>query len=268
MKVIRETCVAGNVIDVTIKVTSGLHSSIRKPKMNITSEKVQRNNDRQAAKKLARIINANFDKNSWHDTLTYKNAPSTEEAKAELKRFIDRAAYAMKKAHKEFKWVVTTEYVGKRIHHHFITNAPLDIIRSKWGNGKVLPRPFDDQKNYYKLAEYIIKETAGSFRESDSPFGLRYSHSRNLVIPEVKVEVVSEANLSNDPKPLKGYYIDQDTVRRYEHPITGLEHIEYMMIAIDEEPRIKKYYRGKRKTREENYKRYINEINEQQSLFS
>lgn len=266
MKVIREICLAGNVIDVTIKVPSGRHNGKRNPKVNLTLEKVQKNNDRLATKKLSRIINANFDKNSWHDTLTYKEAPSVEEAKKELKKFINRVTYTMQKRGLEHKWVVATEYQGKRIHHHFITNAPLDIVRDKWTSGHMLPRPFDDQKNYYKLAEYIIKETAKTFRLSSSPFGSRYSHSRNLVMPEIRVEEVDESKLWDDPKPMKGYYIDTDTVRRYEHPITGLEHLEYMMISLCEETKIKKYYRGKKKKHDERYLRFI-ETEEQESLF-
>ena len=95
---------------------------------------------------------------------------------------------------------------------------------------------------------------------------LRYSHSRGLIIPRPNIEEVGEEQLFKDPKPRKGYYIDWDTVRRFEHPITGLEHLEYMMIAIDEEPRIKKYYKGKPKNREEN-RGYINYEEEQQSLW-
>lgn len=266
MKVIRETCVAGSVIDVTVRVPSGNHKNPRAQKKNITKEKVQKNNDRIAAKKLTRILNANFDRNCWHHTLTYGTEPTAEQAMRELRNFISRARRLCRKQGTEFKWIVATEYLNERIHHHFITNAPLELIKKCWKEGHVLPRPLDDGPNYAKLAEYIIKETTKSFRKEDCPFNSRYSHSRNLVIPVPQIEEVSEKQLFGDPAARKGYYIDKDSVRRFEHPITGLEHLEYIMISLDEEPRIKKYYKGRRKTREENYAKYINYTEEQQSL--
>jgi len=258
MKVVREICVAGKVIDVTVKVPSGRHERNRAAKRKITSEKVQKNNDRMAGKKLTRLINANFSASDMHDTLTYQTEPSPEEAKDILQRFISRMRYAMKKLNKEFKWVIVTEYGGQRLHHHMITNAPLSLVREKWGCGHVLPRPLDDDPDYHKLGEYLIKHSTSLFREEDSPWGTRCSHSRNLIIPVPRIEEVDESNLWDDPSPWKGYYIDQDTVRRYEHPITGLQHLEYSMISMDDEPRIKKYYKGKLKRHEESYKRFIN----------
>lgn len=266
MKVVRETCVAGKVIDVTIRVPSGNHKNPRAKKRTVTSEKVQKNNDKLTAKKLNRIINANFDKTCWHDTLTYANEPEPEEAMKKFNNFLARVRRAMKKMNMEFKWIVATEYTNERIHHHLITNAPLDLIRKKWQEGIVLPRPLDDDPDYHRLGEYIIKETSKSFRDEDSPFKTRYSHSRNLYIPKPQIEIVDERQLFSDPMPRKGYYIDQDSVRRYEHPITGLEHLEYVMISLDDKPRIKKYYKGKTKTKEENYWKYVNYKEEQQSL--
>lgn len=267
MRVIRETCVAGRVIDVTVRVPSGNHRKPRSQKKNITKEAVQKNNDRMTVKKLTRILNANFDKKCWHDTLTYACEPTAEEAARKLRNFIARVRRACKKMGIEFKWVCATEYLNARIHHHFITNAPLDLIKKCWNEGHVLPRPLDDGPNYSKLAEYLIKETSKSFRMDDCPFGSRYSHSRNLYIPVPQVEEVSEKQLFDDPVARKGYYIDRDSVRRFEHPITGLDHLEYTMISLEEEPRIKKYYKGKKKTREESYANYINYEEEQQSLW-
>ena len=265
MKVVREICAAGPVIDVTIKSGTASHGR-RGPKRKVTSEAVQKNNDRLAEKKLARILNANFGKGCWHTTLTYAETVSPEEAQKELKRFIARSRRACRKKDIEFRWLVVTEYKNQRIHHHFITNAPQELVEDQWKRGHVLARPFDKRKNHAKLAAYLIKETSKTFREEDSPYKLRYSHSRNLFIPEVRIERVSEKQLFEEPKPFKGYYIDQDSVRRYEHPITGLPHLEYQMISLTEEPRIKKYYKGKIKTREEDLRKYINYIEEQLSL--
>ena len=263
MRVIRETCVAGKVIDISVRVSSGRHKGKRESRQFVSPESVQKNNDRLAAKTLARIINANQGPDWSHTTLTYREEPDPEEAKKELSKFMARMRYAMKKEGKEFKWIVATEYKGHRLHHHILTNAPKEMMEKKWKAGWVLSNQFDNNPDKSKLAEYIIKESKNAFRDEESPFGTRYSHSRNLIIPEVKIEEVSERLLWDDPKAWKGYFIDKDSVRRYEHPITGLEHLEYRMIADTEEPRIKKYYKGRKKLREEDFSRYINYSEEQ-----
>jgi hypothetical protein len=89
-----------------------------------------------------------------------------------------------------------------------------------------------------------------------------------LVIPYPQVEEVEDRQLWDEPVAWKGYYIDQDTVRRYEHPITGLPHLEYQMISLSDKPRIKKYYKGRIKFREENYNRYVNYTETQLDLFN
>lgn len=266
MRVIREVCVAGKVIDVTIKVPAGNHGQ-RKEKKKITKEAVQRNNDRNAKKKLSRLINANFDEKSFHDTLTYSAAPDQEEAQRVLKNFLRRVKSEMKKAGEEFKWIIVTEYENTRIHHHLVTNASEEVIRKHWKQGHVFTSRFYEGPDYSQLAEYLIKETEKTFREEDSVVKERYSRSRNLIVPEVRQEEVSSKQLFEDPVAWTGYQIDEDSVRRYEHPITGLEYLEYKMIAITEKPRLKKYYKGRRKKREESYWKYINSIEEQLSIF-
>ncbi|MEG2522242.1 MAG: hypothetical protein RSA49_05145 [Anaerovoracaceae bacterium] len=278
MKVKREICVAGSIIDFTVKVPSGNHVRKRSPKVNITKEKVQENNDRITTKTLARLINLNFGIGCYHEILTYRSKgcslndadPVTpEEALKEFKNFIARLRREMKKLGLELKWIMATEYENARIHHHFITNAPKELVNKKWNAGIVIDIEFyKDYPDREPLASYIVKETSKSFRDSDSPFKSRYSHSRNLITPEVRVEFVEPKVLFEEPVAWKGYYIPPESVRRYEHPITGLEHLEYKMISLDIEPRLKKYYKGKKKKSKENYSLYINYAEEQQSLFN
>lgn len=268
MRVRRYICVAGKVIDFTINVPTGNHGGKRKAKNSITKETVQKVNDRNAIKNLERLINANFDENSFHDTLTYSQSIEPEEAKRILKNFLTRVRREMKKQSLDFKWVVATEYKNQRIHHHMITNAPAELIRKKWKeHGHAFTSQFwEDGQDYSQLADYIIKHTSDLFREENSPFGARYQRSRNLIIPEVRVEEVSERVLFDDePKPWKGYQIIKDSIRRYTHPITGLDYVEYKMIAEDE-PR-KRYAKGKKKRTQESYWKYINTIEEQMRMF-
>lgn len=265
MKVVRETCIAGKVIDVSVRVSSGNHRDPRAKRMCVTRETVQKNNDRMAAKRLTRILNAYCDSSWFHDTLTYALEVTPEEGMKIFNRFLARLRRRMKKAGMELMWVAAAEYT-KRLHHHFITNAPVDMVRAAWTEGFVLPRPMDEGPDYHRLAEYIIKETTTTFREKDCPFKTRYSHSRNMIQPVPQREYVSVKQLFDDPEPRKDYYLVKDSVRRFEHPITGLEHLEYIMIAETEVPRIKKYYKGK-PAREIDYSKYINYEEEQLGLF-
>lgn len=232
MKVIRETTVAGKTICRTIKVPSGNHGHKRKRRCAVTKLAVLKNNFRLAVKKLTIILNANFNEHSMHVTLTYKDVPTKETAKKDRATFISKMRRALKKDNKDLKYVMVTEYENKRIHHHIVINSQdINLINKTWNKGFVKCSALDDSGNYRKLAEYLIKETEKTFRQVDSVHKHRYSRSRNLVVPITKREVVSARELSKAPKPVKGYYIPLDEIRKYEHPVTGLEYLEYIMVA-------------------------------------
>ena len=71
----------------------------------------------------------------------------------------------------------------------------------------------------------------------------------------MKREIIQPKAMYEKPRALKGYQIDEDTVRRYEHPFTGIEHLEYMMVSTDPVPRIKKWRKGETVERLETYRR-------------
>lgn len=254
LKVIRETAIAGKTIYRNVKVPSGPHSGKRSPHAKPTREAVRKNNFRLAVRNLTLLLNANFDETCAHVTLTYKgDEPSREEAKAKQKKFIRDLRKRMKAAGQDLKYVVATEYENKRIHHHMvISTQDIRMLNSIWKDGFIHMTPLDDSGNYRKLAEYLVKETEKTFRREDSVHKQRYSSSRNLIRPAIKREYVGPRELSRDPKPLKGYHIPKDEIRRYEHPVTGLEHLEYIMIA-DGEPR-KRWSHGRTVSGREYYR--------------
>ncbi len=255
-KIVRETCVAGAVIDQTIK-GSYKHYGRRKPNTNPTPEAVMKNNMRIAVKNLARKINANFYPGDYHLTLTYKgDEPTRQVAERELRNFLNRMKREFRKQEKELRYISVTEYKNHRIHHHVVMNyIDLPIIQRQWKRGMVRFTPFDTERDYTKLADYLIKETDKTFRDPANAVKQRYSCSRNLVTPIVKREWVSVKQLKDDPKPIKGYEIIEESIRRYEHPYTQLEHLEFRMIATDSVPRIRTWRKGKVATKGETYKR-------------
>ena len=262
MKVFKDVCQAGRTIDVTIKVATGCHGGTRRPKMNITSEKVQRNNDRLAVKELTRKLNANFAPGDLHVVLTYETAPEKLQAKKDRETFIRKLRKEMESQGKELKYVAVTEYEHTRIHHHLVINAvELSVLEKLWVKGWVKATLLDESGQYSKLAEYLIKETQKTFREEGSIYKRRYSCSGNLIKPVVTRIEVDMSELFEDPQPEEGYYIDFE--RRYEHPITGIEHLEYMMVT-DGQPRDLSWLAGKTISGREYFK--INYEEEQISL--
>lgn len=255
MRVVRETRISGAVIDQSIKV-SHRHPGTRKPNRNITPETVQKHNSRLAVYKLSGKINANFFPGDYHLVLTYSGKePSRDEAQHELQLFMSRMRREFQKIDEPFKWIVATEYKNHRIHHHLVMNyIDIEVVQKQWRRGMVRVTPLDRNRDYTELAEYIIKETEKTFRDPANSTKQRYSCSRNLVNPIIKREVVSERMLGADPKALKGYAIVEESIRRFEHPFTGLEHLEFRMVSTEYSPRLKVWRKGK-KVKEESYRR-------------
>ena len=87
-----------------------------------TKEEIRAANVRQAARRLARKINANFKPGDYHITLTYREPVSNEEAEKRIQNFLDRMRDRFKRRGFSFKYILVTEYKNKRIHHHIIIN--------------------------------------------------------------------------------------------------------------------------------------------------
>lgn len=255
-RVIRETCIAGAVIDRCIKA-SFPHSGKRKRKEKVTPDAVKKNNDNLAVKLLTRLINLNFFPGDFHTTLTYAKAVTAEEANRQLDNWIKRMRREYKKLGKEFYYIAVTEFKHQRIHHHVVMNyIDFKIINKQWKLGRIRCTPLDKTRNYRKLAEYLIKETQKTFREPGNSTKRRWKPSRNLKRPVVKREWVSVSQLFqnlDDIKPVKGYAIDKESMRKYTNLVTGLEHIEYQMVSTEPVPRLSVWRRGKKVKRNETY---------------
>lgn len=264
----RETTIAGKTIFIQKKATSRIDGKAKKrqPKCNPTSAAVQKINDINAERDLAIKLNANFVKGDYHLVLTYSgDAPSPSVAKKQLSNFFRNMRSWAKKNEKEFKYIAVTEYEHTRIHHHVVmSKIDLEVIEKYWNHGYVKFTELDESGNYVKLAAYLLKETAKTFREADNPSKRRYTCSRNIVTPQPKRELISSKEVSEEPKALKGYYVDQDSVKRYEHAILGVDCCEYVMVALDEEPRLKRWSKGQKVKPEGQYR--ITKYEEQLSL--
>ena len=144
-----------------------------------------------------------------------------------------------KKIGEELKYINVTEYKNKAIHHHLIINHiegqdVARMVRRLWKFGRPDFKFLDDTGQYKDLAAYLIKETSKTYKENDGGHKQRYSCSRNLIMPTPKTEIVKKAaKWLPDPKPIKGYYIDKDTVYNGVDPFTGREYQHYTMVKLD-----------------------------------
>lgn len=252
----RETIVAGNLISRRYTGSGKRAPGEKRTKKNKpTAEAVEKINRKNSERELTLKLHHNFGPGDIHVVLTYAGEePTKEEARAELRRFLGRLRRYFKKAGKVLKWILATEYDNKRIHHHMVVSrmdtADLDRM---WTAGHARPTHLDETGDYRKLAAYLIKETDKTFRNPDAFSKQRFSCSRTVTAPPAKVEEVRASEMLKDPKPVKGYYILEDTIHKGVNPVTGAPYMEYMMIALTEKPRIRIWPKGKKYRYKEKY---------------
>lgn len=199
-----------------------------------TAEAVKKYNTKKSVDNLRRMILANFT-DGWHMVLTYTKTarPTIKEAEKLVKNFFRRMKYHLGKIGVEFKWVLVTEYENKAIHHHVIINdAPglFEIVKKQWKYGRPNFTPLDD--DVQGLAEYLVKETNKTFRNEDNVKKQRYTHSRNLIIPEPKIEVIFSNEFRKEPQTIKGYMLVTDSVLNGVSDVTGYAYQSYRLLKI------------------------------------
>lgn len=265
MAVIQETIIAGKIILVKkINRKSIRRGEKREKRKNVTSEEVEKINRRNSEKTLTIKVHHNFSEGDFHHTLTHEGVePSLAEANNRLNKFKSNVRNWAKKNKVEFKWVLVTEWLNKRVHHHIIVNKeiPIEIINKYWHHGFVRSVMFDHTGDYRKLCSYLMKETDKTFRMDDCPTKKRFSCSRNLEMPPVFREEINPVEMLKEPKPIRGYYIDKDSLWEGVNPLTGQLCMEYVMLPL-ENTKPKKWLKNKKKKkyRQENYNRYLEKI--------
>lgn len=200
----------------------------RGKKKKKTPEDIRRQNEKNRWRRIQRIILANFKEGDWHLILKYRpeERPDTyEEAKVHLKKFFDRMRRVYKKAGIPFKWIAVTER-GKRgqvLHHHLVIEDirrdgidTVKLVKELWPYGNEFFVSLYEDGEYEKLAEYLVKA------ETKEECGwCTYSRSRNLIVPEPKVEIVPHRRWRNPPVAPKGWYVVKDSIWNGENPVTG-----------------------------------------------
>jgi hypothetical protein len=232
-KTISENIIAGPVVfrRVFERPSQCSVSKKRCRKTNPTTESVQSMNDRMAERNLAILINANFSEGDYSIVLTESETVPERIFRNHMRNFIAKLGRRYGKAGVNLKWVTVVGF-GKRsgrIHAHMVISKGIDIreVTSCWGHGHVLPGFLDGDGDYSKLANYLMRQHEGRFREPDAEFKQRYSTSRTVVKPPVYRELVANRTFS-EPKPRRGYEIVEGSVSYGANPYTGLRFMEYV----------------------------------------
>ena len=209
MPYIEEVVKAGDTIEITRYFSGrfGKHGKRSNPEKATTESQIKRN-DRAAARKLRRIVNANFGKHDKHIVLGYgDHKPETEEEmKKDVRIFLRRLGRRYKAAGLAMKYIYVCEVGSKGARHvHILLNKGIndEIIQECWGHGRIHTNLLDDKGDYSQLSDYLIKFTTKELHEGRTK--QRYSCSRNLVKPIIEKKIVQRNVFRKDPKR-KGYY--------------------------------------------------------------
>jgi len=242
---IEKTITAGKTKEITKYHTFRCQSPKRPRGKNIetTVELKRKINERNAETKLRILLNANFKENDLYLTLTYRSCvPDQARAKNNLVKFIRKLRDLYKKSGVLLKYIAVTEYSNKRIHHHLLINKMVGIgkrdIEKVWGFGFQKVELFGgDPGDCQRLASYFIKESNSNFKTDESVHRLRWIASKNLIRPVPIVREVSACSWGEDPKPIKGYYIDE-VIKGFD--LYEYQYQFYRLIKINDDSKFKK----------------------------
>ncbi len=263
MAYLKRTWITGSVIEVEKYYTCKYKSKkvSRMPKVNSSSEQMQKVNERNAIKKLRRLVNSNFTENDMHLVLTYeylKKPDTTEAAKKDIAKFLRNLKRAYSKKGHELKYISVAEYSKKSVHFHLVITKGLnyDEISAVWGKGRIHVNPLDGSGDYSQLAEYLIKQSRKTFNDPERAiYKKRWSGSKNLIKPEPIIEIAKADSWREVPTAPAGYIVMTDSIYTDVSDITGYPFQYYKCIAIDnkaQERMMKRY--GKRQRNRKNNK--------------
>lgn len=262
----RYTTVAGKTLLVRKTESSRVKTETkkRKAKKNPTPESVAKINKINQERNLTGMLNHNFKPKDKWIVLSYPDILPVDECMRRIKNFKRNIRNAAKKKGIQYK-IIESIGIGEKQgkpHHHIVISKEItrDIIIKYWPEQHVHIETLWSDGNYNRVAKYMLKNAYQS-KEERGKCSKAYRCSRNVATPRTRKEDMKRP-IKYDPediKPHTGYYIDKDSIRIYDHPITGASCIEYIEVSLQEEPRIKTYSKGKKAGKEKYYKEHWEE---------
>ena len=242
---IRETWECGETLEIEEKHTGryGARGQKREKKKEPTPEDIARQNQWKRVRDLRRLTKWNFNTGDCWITLTYQKdlRPSWEEMMKHMEKFIRQLRIAYKKYGWTLKYIWRPQ-IGKRgaIHIHILISAYSNtetrtekLVREFWPHGNPNMKVVYDLKTG-DLAEYI----ATPLQEWEPEEAKNFHPSRNLIRKEPEKETVRRRSLIDkqgrirEPKPPKGYYIDENSIEKGINPVTGYAYRRYILVKM------------------------------------
>lgn len=238
MPYIKEICVAGKTIEVSKYYSVRWHCKGEKRDKDVgeTTEAQKRVNQRIAAKKLRRLMNANFVDGDLLLRLDFHSRPSgSEEMQTLMAKAVRKLRTEFSKLGKELKYIYVKEVGsrGGRHIHMLINKCDTDIIRKCWKYGGIHIDPLYSNGQYSKIADYFVKYAAKTEETEGQLIGKRWYASRNLVKPTIKKQIISANKFKKEPKIKNGYILDKESIRSGISEVTGYEYYTYTLIKTD-----------------------------------
>lgn len=218
----------------------GAPGESRSPKRELTPEDIKRQNITNRAKKVQRLILANFNEGDHHLVLSYpkdRKPKDFEEAQANLRKFLGKLRKEYKSRGYEFKYIAVTER-GKTtnsLHHHIILEDiakpnlnTVQIVKKYWRGYTKFNSLYKDGE-FEDLADYLVKKET---KEEETQGKARYTRSRNLITPKPKKKVMLRKKWPEIPKPKKGYELVKYSLYNGINPVTGYPYQHYTLRRI------------------------------------
>ena len=192
---------------------------MRGSNQNVSPEEQKVINERQARKKLSRLINCNFSYGDIFITLTHKYSVNYDDARAELTKYLRKIRrWRNKNNLPELKYIAVTESKEKREHHHIImSEMDPKAAMQLWEQGRSMISRLEKGGEYNALANYITKEPPEVHKK-------RWNQSRNLKQPEIVVYKIKSHARDKNLKAPKGYRITEQYI--FYSELTG--YVKYL----------------------------------------
>lgn len=213
----------------------------RAPHSKPSIQQVQEHNERRLIHRLWLLLNANYVPGDYFLTLTYQKEQRPADAKTckqHIQQFLRKCRSVYNRAGKTFRYIWVCEGMRKAPHIHIVCPYhDLQALQELWPYGIIRPSLLYAEGDFHGLAEYIVKETCKTYNQPGAVSRKRYNTSKNLIQPQIDVEVMAGNSWTSTPRVPKGYQLIGD-VQTGESLFDGrpYQYVEYRRIAGQNPP--------------------------------
>ena len=152
----------GSVIEVVKTYGHRSNKKIKRQKNFRKTKDVQEKiNEKRSKDHFRRLVNTNFGAKAMHVVLGFalEHRPVTrQQVRERTRKFFRKLKEVVEKSGKTLKYVFTTEYSNRSMHHHIIIKgATLEQIAELWPWGRPRATQLDRSGQYRKLSDYLLK---------------------------------------------------------------------------------------------------------------